>query len=122
MADFTYAAPPATVGATYAWSINLVDLVTGLPPNLTGYSGDLQIRQQAGSAIIDEASTANGGLTLNTPNIANASGVGACNVFFASSQLTTPGQFQYELKLVDPTNNVSKPIGGQFTINATTTP
>src|SRR6185312_1301122 len=117
MADFTYAAPPATVGETYNWTIQLIDSVTGLAPDLTGYAGDLQVRQQASSGIILEASTVNQLMTLNAGGVK-----GAVTFTFPPNLITQPGQFQYELKLVDATQNVSKPIGGQLTVNDTITP
>lgn len=120
MADLTYAAPTATVGEQYVWTINPIDMVTNLPvadingvPNLSGYQADLQVRSGPGAAILLEASTGNGQIVLTNT---------AITISFPGPSITTQGQYQYELKLTDTSGLVSKPIGGVFVISPSVTP
>lgn len=120
MADLTYAAPVATVGAQYVWPINLIDEVTNLPPadgsgnqNLGSYVADVQIRTGPGAAILLEASTANGQIAINNAGLV---------LTFPGPSITTQGQFMWELKLTDTAGIVSKPIGGVFLITPSVTP
>lgn len=118
MADVLSAGWPATVGETYNW---LIKINPSDPPNLTGYTGNLQVRSAPGAAIILEATTSN--TNILTQGVMTLGGVlGTVLVTFPPTLITTPGNFQYELKLVDPTGVVSKPQGGSFPINQTITP
>lgn len=83
--------------------------------DLTGYSGDFQVRQQPGSAVLLEASTSNNQMTLGGP-------AGTVQIVFSSGTVATAGSYQAELKLTDGTGVVSKPLGGPFVINQTVTP
>jgi hypothetical protein len=120
MADLTYAAPVTTVGEQFVWTLIILDVTTNLPPtdntgvpNLALYQADLQVRQGPGTAILLEASTANGQIVMSNTAIV---------VTFPAASIRTQGSFQYELKLTDPNGIPSKPIGGVFLINPTTTP
>jgi len=118
MADLSSPAWPATVNETYNWQIQINPTN---PPNLTGYTGDMQVRSTAGSTIILEATTSNtnpasqGVMTLGGT-------LGTVNVTIPAVLITTPGNYLYELKLVDPSGVISKPLGGQFVIQSSVTP
>lgn len=102
------------------WEIDLIDMVTNLPPadgsgnaNLSTYQADVQVRTGPGAAILLEASTGNGQISITNTGM---------TLTFPGASITTQGQYAYELKLTDNAGIVSKPIGGVFLITPSVTP
>jgi hypothetical protein len=101
------------------WTINPIDMVTNLPPadingvpNLGGYAADFQVRTGPGAAVLLEASTVNGQITITNS---------AITITFPGATIKTQGSFRHELKLTDVTGVVSKPIAGVFLITPSIT-
>ena len=100
-----------TFSTAPAWKIN------GNYVNVTGYSADMQVRQDVDSAsIIVELSTANGRIVAGTTD-----GKFTLTLTAAQTAALPPGNYVYDLEVTSPGGIVTKILTGGFAVIAEVT-
>ena len=100
-----------TFSTAPAWKIN------GSYVNVTGYTAEMQVRQDVDSAsVIVELSTANGRIVTGTTD-------GKFTLTLTAAQTTPlpPGNYVYDLEVTSPGGTVTKLLTGGFAVIAEVT-
>jgi len=100
-----------TFSTAPAWKINDAYV------NVTGYTADMQVRQDVDSAsIIVQLSTANGRIVTGTTD-----GKFTLALTAVQTAALTPGNYVYDLEVTSPSGTVTKILTGGFAIIAEVT-
>lgn len=98
-------------GATFTW-VN-----TWVGVNITGYTIRMQVRSDASSSVkVLDLSTTTGEIVLTTP----ASGVFTVTVSATATAALTPGNYVYDLEMVNG-STVTRLLEGKCTVSAEVT-
>ena len=106
---------PIEQGATFEMTLTYADSV-GVPINLTGYSAEMQVREEVGGRVLATASTSNGSIVLSSG--------GQVVITLAAAQTSLIGAIVgvYDLFLKSPAGNpIRKLVYGNVTVKQSVT-